>query len=521
MTPRARGGWAQALDRARARQAWTIARIELRRVFFARRGLWVYGLALLPSIIFFGHGVERRFRADSLARHSLADPVLMDGLREGDAAADVKSRLGEPAEERWSVRSQRIRQRTGGEAGTTTHVIEPAVDARFVRLNVMAPTYAGFPTARIYEFEVYGPGEPANLALGRPASGSVPCREDRGPDKAVNGSVAGGEADSWCSVDRPLFLQVDLGGTRPVTRFVVKHASAGGESEESDTQVFNVQVSTDGKVFTTVETFSGGFVEERTEYRQITYFDGRREARLLFVDGMLESRTIRPLLNFEEDRAIFAGIFQYFYLRLAIFFGCLGMFMYLFRGEMANRTLHYWLLAPARREVLLAGKYAAGLIASIVIFGGGALLAFGAMLWPHDPVELQAYRDAGGMTHALWYAAAAALGCVGYGSVFLAIGLYVRNPIVPAAVLLAWEGAHGILPEALQRISILYYLQSLCPVPAPMEADAPTLIQLLAAPASPASRPAAILGLLALTAFVLWIAGRAVRRLQISYGVEP
>ena len=209
-----------------------------------------------------------------------------------------------------------------------------------------------------------------------------------------------------------------------------------------------------------------------------------------------------------------------FYLRLAIFFGCLGMFMYLFRGEMANRTLHYWLLAPARREVLLAGKYAAGLIASAVIFSGGALLAFAAMVWPHDAVEVQAYWAAGGMAHAFWYAAAAALGCIGYGSVFLAVGLFTRNPIVPAALLLAWEGTHGVLPQVLQKVSILYYLQSLCPVPAPIDVNAPALIQLLASPAAPASRPAAILGLLLLTAVVLWIAARSVRRLQISYGAE-
>ena len=240
----------------------------------------------------------------------------------------------------------------------------------------------------------------------------------------------------------------------------------------------------------------------------------------MFVDGKLESSDIDSLLNFEEDRMIFAGIFQFFYLRLAIFFGCLGMFMYLFRGEMSNRTLHYWFLAPARREVLLAGKYAAGLIASAVIFGGGALLAFAAMVWPHDAVEVQAYWSAGGLGHAFWYATAAVLGCVGYGSVFLALGLYIRNPIVPAAVLLAWEGVNGILPHALQKLSILYYLQSLCPVPAPMDDDAPTLIRLLAAPAAPASRPEAILGLLLLTAFVLWIAGRAVRRMQISYGSD-
>jgi hypothetical protein len=508
-----------------------IAKIELRRVFFARRSLWVYGLALLPAVIFFGHGLEAKFRSERLAGRGVITPALMDSIGDGESADDVKTRLGKPAEERWSTRSRRVRQRTGN-AGTTTHVIEPSVDARFIRLNVIRPSYSGEPVARIYEFEVYGPDAPeerrqgvpgnqVNLALRRPATGSVPCSEDQGPEKAVNGSVAGGQADRWCADDRPLFLQVDLGAPQRVARFVVKHASAGGENEDSDTSEFNIQSSSDGKTFTTVASSTGaGFVDERTEYRDIVYFDGRRTARLLYVDGKLERRDIRRVLDFEEDRAILAGIFQYFYLRLAIFFGCLGIFMYLFRGEMSNRTLHFWFLAPARREVLLAGKYAAGLIASVAIFGGGALLMVAAMLWPHDPVEVQAYWNAGGLSHVFWYGAAAALGCVGYGSIFLAVGLYLRNPIVPAAVLLAWEGVNGILPHALQKMSILHYLQSLCPVPAPMEADAPTLIRLLAAPAAPASRPAAILGLLLLTAFVLWIASVAVRRMQISYGTE-
>jgi len=506
--------------RGRARQAWTIAKIELRRAFFARRSLWVYALALLPSVIFFGHGLDAKFRSNRLARGGVITPALMDSVRQGEPADDVKKRLGKPAEERVGMRIRRVRQRTGT-AGTTTHVIEPTVDARFVRLNVTRASYSGEPVARIYEFEVYGPDGRVNLALHRPATGSAPCSPDQGPEKAVNGSVKGGQGDRWCAQDRPLFLQVDLGAVRPVTRFVVKHASAGGEKEESDTRDFNIQLSNEGKTFTTVASSSGaGFVEERLEHRQIVYFDGRREARLLFTDGKLERTDANRLLDFEEDRMIFAGIFQYFYLRLAIFFGCLGIFMNLFRAEMSNRTLHFWLLAPARREVLLAGKYAAGLIASAVIFGGGALLTFAAMVWPHDAVEVQSYWNAGGMGHVFWYAAAAALGCVGYGSVFLGVGLYVRNPIIPAAVLLAWEGASGILPHVLQKMSILYYLQSLCPVPAPMDDDAPTLIRLLAAPAAPASRPGAILGLLLLTAFVLWIAGLAVRRMQISYGTE-
>jgi hypothetical protein len=520
VTPRAFRSRALAVGIAQARQAWTIARIELRRVFFARRSLWVYALALLPSVIFFGHGLDAKLRIERLTRRSVVAPALMDSIREGETTDDVKNRVGKPAGESWSTRTRRVRQRTTN-AGTTTHLIEPTVETRFVRLNVFRPSYSGEPVARIYEFEIYGPEGKVNLALNRPATGSQPCSPDQGPDKAVNGSVAGGEADRWCADDWPLFLQVDLGATRQVARFVVKHASAGGEKEESDTRDFNIQLSTDGKSFTTVASSTGaGFVDERTEYRQIVYFDGRRDARLLFVDGKLQRRDIQPVLDFEEDRAIFAGIFQYFYLRLFIFFGCLGIFMNLFRAEMSNRTLHFWLLAPARREVLLAGKYAAGLIASSTIFGGGTLLALAAMIWPHDAVEIQAYWNASGMSHVFWYGAAAVLGCVGYGSVFLAIGMYVRNPIIPAAVLLAWEGVNGILPHVLQKMSVLYYLQSLCPVPAPMDDDAPLLIQLLAAPAAPASGPGAILGLLLLTAFVLWIAALAVRRMQISYGSE-
>jgi hypothetical protein len=505
---------------AQGRQAWAIARIELRRAFFAKRSLWIYALALLPAVIFSGHALETKFRRERLARGGAIAPALMDSVQEGESPEDVRRRLGDPVDVDSWTRTRRVRDRTGA-AGTTTHVTDRAVDARFVRLNITRPTYEGEPVARIYEFEVYGTEGAVNLAADRPVTGSPPCSEGRGPEKAVDGSVTGGEGYSWCAEQWPLFLQVDLGEARPVSRFVVKHASAGGEDPERDTRDFNIQLSGDGKTFTTAASSAGaGFVDERTEYRSLRYFDGRREARFVFADGKLQDRNIQPVLDFEEDRVIFAGIFQYFYLRLAVFFGCLGIFMYLFRGEMSNRTLHFWFLAPARRGVLLAGKYCAGLIAAAAIFGGGAVLTFAAMLWPHDPAEVQAYWSAGELSHAFWYVTAAVLGCVGYGSVFLAAGLYVRNPIIPAAVLLGWESVNGILPHVLQKMSILYYLQSLCPVPAPMEDDAPMLIRLLAAPAAPASPPAAILGLLLLTAVVLWIAALAVRRMQINYGSE-
>jgi len=265
---------------------------------------------------------------------------------------------------------------------------------------------------------------------------------------------------------------------------------------------------------------NGAAAAEGHVYRNMIYFDGRREAHLNFENGKLVSKTVSLLKDFEEDRRVFAGVFQFFYLRLAVFFGCLGIFMNLFRGEILDRTLHYWFLAPARREVLLAGKYGAGLMASVVIFTGGALLCFGVMLWPHGSLEIQAFWRSAGMGHVFWYVVAAVFGCLGYGSVFLAAGLLLRNPIIPAAALLAWESINGFLPELMQKASILYYLQSLCPVSAQVNVnqDAPGLLRLLLTPAVPASRSGAILGILVITAAVLWLARRAILRMQISYG---
>ena len=499
------------------KQAWTIAKIELRRAFLSKRAFWVYGLALLPAVIFFVHGAQMKIRRQSLSSGGFIQPAILDSVREGETAEAVIQRLGKAP---WDYERSRHRMVSlqGKDSGVTTHNIAPGLEARYIRLNVRAPSYnEGNPNARICELEVYGEDNSVNLALNRPATGSTPCSPAEGPEKAFNGSTS----DRWCSGARDKFLQVDLGKILNVRRIVIKHASAGGADESLNTAFFDVQASIDNKRFIRIVNPTGSrFIDEITAVRTMHYSDGRREVTFGFEDGKLISRNIKVLMNFEEDRQIFAGIFQYFYLRLAIFFGCLGIFMNFFRGEMLDRTLHYWFLVPARREVLLAGKYGAGLIASIVIFAGGALLCFGVLLLLQNPAEVQAYWQAAGWAHAFWYTTAAVLGCVGYGSVFLAAGLLLRNPILPAAVLLGWEAINGFLPEILQKLSVLYYLQSLCPVPAPMDKDAPALLQLLLKPAAPASHAGAIFGIMIVTAAVLWIAVIAIRRMEVSYSSE-
>ncbi len=92
-----------------------------------------------------------------------------------------------------------------------------------------------------------------NLALNRPATGSTPCNADEGPEKAVNGTVFGGNSDKWCSTaGGNKTLTVDLGARVAITKFTVRHAEAGGEGADQNTRDFDIQVSDNGTNFTTV-----------------------------------------------------------------------------------------------------------------------------------------------------------------------------------------------------------------------------------------------------------------------------
>jgi len=255
----------------------------------------------------------------------------------------------------------------------------------------------------------------------------------------------------------------------------------------------------------------------------MTYFDGEREWKLFLKNSNLYFKEKRLITDFNRDRMAFAVMFQTYYLRLAVFFGCLGIFMNLFRGEMMDKTLHFWFLVPVRREVLLAGKYLAGIITAVSIFCIGAVICFAIMLWPYQGAQLTSFWQSQGLTHLFSYVFAAALACIGYGSVFLAFGLLLKNPVIPAVVLLFWENFNGFLPALLQKLSVLYYTQSLCPVPIPVNDITPTLpplMRMLISPAEPPSVFTSVLGIFILTALVLWAASLVVRRIEINYSTD-
>ena len=227
--------------------------------------------------------------------------------------------------------------------------------------------------------------------------------------------------------------------------------------------------------------------------------------------------------DFGEDTHVFAAVFQFFYLRLAIFFGCVGIFMNLFRGEVLDKSLHYYLLAPIRREVLLVGKYLSGLLAAAVIFCCSTLLQLVALYWCFNSNVIQDYLSRGnGLAHVAAYLGVTLLACIGYGSIFLAAGVLFRNPLVPTLVVLVWETISGVLPPLMQKCSVIFYLKSLCPVsvPASVALDKGNPLALIAVNVNPASTVTGILGLLTLSVAVLALSSLRLRRMEIEYGAE-
>lgn len=212
----------------------------------------------------------------------------------------------------------------------------------------------------------------------------------------------------------------------------------------------------------------------------------------------------------------YAAVFQSLILRVVLFFACIVVFTNLIRREMRDRTLHHWLLAPLRREVLLGGKYLAGVTTVFAVVGGGAVAAFGCAYAPHaalDPVGLADFFGAGpGWGHLAAYLGVVLLGCIGFGAAFLALGLVARGVILPALAVYGWEALNPFLPPALKLVSVLFYLNGLCPVPV----DAGPFALLAEAP----SRSGSVAGLVALAAVLVALGMWRSRRLELSYAEE-
>jgi ABC-type transport system involved in multi-copper enzyme maturation permease subunit len=251
------------------------------------------------------------------------------------------------------------------------------------------------------------------------------------------------------------------------------------------------------------------------------YTDGEVDFTFFFNDGILRG-TGRSGANqsLPQLLLVFASVYQLYFVRLAIFFGCAGIFTNLFRGEMLDKSLHFYLLAPIPRPILVAGKYVAGLFATAIIFSASTALQFYAMLRGFDSVTVHDYLQRDGWHHIAAYMGISALACAAYGSIFLAAGLVAKNPAVIAALLLLWESVNAFIPGSLKMASVVFYVQSLCPIEAPPDVTIPPALLALVAPPERVSTFAGIAVMAALALVVLVCSGFFSRNLEINYSAD-
>ena len=111
-----------------------------------------------------------------------------------------------------------------------------------------------------------------------------------------------------------------------------------------------------------------------------------------------------------------------------------------------SRSLHYNFLAPIRREVLAAGKFLSALVASSTLFAGSVVAAYVCTFLHFGPQFEEFFFQGGGLSHLGWYVAVTVLACIGYGAVFLLMGVLFRNPMIPAAIVMVWENINTFMP---------------------------------------------------------------------------
>jgi ABC-type transport system involved in multi-copper enzyme maturation permease subunit len=217
-----------------------------------------------------------------------------------------------------------------------------------------------------------------------------------------------------------------------------------------------------------------------------------------------------------DDTNVLASVIQLYYIRLGVFFGCLGIFSRLIRGEMIERSLHFYLLSPVRRELLLLCKFVAGSFSAVLLFGSAIVADFALMYAGFGAAGRDYVFNGPGLGQLEAYLAIIVLACLGYGAVFLLLSMIFRNPTPAAMLVLGWEAINPVLPSLLQKLSVASYLRHLMPV----SVSAQGIFALLTVETEPVSAWAATLGLLLLIAAVLFYSCYRIRTLEIRYTTE-
>jgi ABC-type transport system involved in multi-copper enzyme maturation permease subunit len=190
-----------------------------------------------------------------------------------------------------------------------------------------------------------------------------------------------------------------------------------------------------------------------------------KRARLFFIVSMIPAVIfiivrIVALLNPGKSYPFPALFLQFggvFYFQMFI------QFLWLFYGssvltdEVDNKTLVYLTTSPASKASILASKFMAHTLISVVIITSGLLLSF--VISYFSNLLKAVYLGRLGI-----FLGAALLAALAYSSLFTLLGTLMKKSIlVGLFFVFGWEAVAQFLPGATQKLTIIHYVKSLLP----------------------------------------------------------
>jgi ABC-2 type transport system permease protein len=200
--------------------------------------------------------------------------------------------------------------------------------------------------------------------------------------------------------------------------------------------------------------------------------------------------------------ALFGSMIWLMFLRfivpvLAVFYGTS-----LIADEVEDKTITYLFTRPIPRGAVMAGKYLAYLVCTIMVVLPSVMIVY-FLIVPYGGGSIAA-----SFPDLVKDLALLALGLIAYGALFAWVGARFKRPLLTGLIFVfGWEQAAMVFPGYLKRFTIAYYLQAL--VPHTMPSDN-LLGMLQAIVRETPSLLSCLVSLGVITALFLWLAIRLV-----------
>jgi len=152
---------------------------------------------------------------------------------------------------------------------------------------------------------------------------------------------------------------------------------------------------------------------------------------------------------------LYGVIVAVYYVRNVLPLAALFYATSLIADEVDGKTLTYLLTRPLRRESILAGKFAAYVVTTLVLTLPATVITFFLLVTARGFAGTGAavpdlFRDLGAITLTL----------VSYGALFTLLGVLLRRPVIPGLLFLfVWELVAN-LPGYLPRFTLTAWLRS-------------------------------------------------------------